>query len=611
MKKMFVVLMACIAMLSISFTGCTTGKAIDSGYAGDLYTIFDVLQASENNPLTIDFVSPQEMVSAEESNLYLQQTSRLQSMFGLGDSNIVYDDLIAFDEDTMRSGFVIGGPSQNHWAEEMGVEAGYLSTPSDGTAVIQLASEGVNGVPVWLVFVAGADLAETTCAIDLLINYQDYANELAKTKATVTCEDSLCSRCHFGVPPPVIPKYNLTRIMLSTMRDIVIGELTDTLQISLRYIEGSPAGIYLTESVSGAVIDATTVRPTPVAVSSSKIEWLLIDPELLDDPMMAAMFSAFPVIKEGQKLNYSVIPSAGVVFLSGIAQSSVASDIECSSDDNCPSEYPSCVEGLCVLELKDKYVEGIGSFSAEEPVIDTDEDNIPDEDDNCPNVANTNQADSDNDGLGNACDACLNDAGNDVDNDKICGDIDNCPLVANTNQADSDEDNVGDVCDNCIDADQDKVCDDVDSCPGIPNIGDTDDDGIDDACDYSIARPVIKIINEKRNTIGQISIVYGALADPYETVSVGQLIPIGMLNKGEGAMLDSQLADHDIPDLIVVGGPCANNVADRLLGSPEVCYEGWTAGTALIQVFLNKVTGSERFLLQELRKRTLMLLQSS
>jgi len=57
-------------------------------------------------------------------------------------------------------------------------------------------------------------------------------------------------------------------------------------------------------------------------------------------------------------------------------------------------------------------------------------------------VANADQADNDQDGIGDVCDS-------DDDNDNIPDTIDNCPLVANPDQLDTDGDGVGDACDIC------------------------------------------------------------------------------------------------------------------------------------------------------------------
>jgi hypothetical protein len=62
---------------------------------------------------------------------------------------------------------------------------------------------------------------------------------------------------------------------------------------------------------------------------------------------------------------------------------------------------------------------------------DFDNDDIPDENDNCPDVPNSDQTDSDGDGYGDVCDDCPNDPDNDADNDGVCADVDGCPNDSN------------------------------------------------------------------------------------------------------------------------------------------------------------------------------------
>ncbi|RME53104.1 MAG: hypothetical protein D6795_05865, partial [Deltaproteobacteria bacterium] len=112
---------------------------------------------------------------------------------------------------------------------------------------------------------------------------------------------------------------------------------------------------------------------------------------------------------------------------------------------------------------------------------------------------------------GVSCSECV--SGRDTDGDGVCDDLDNCPFRANSDQTDTDGDGIGNVCDNSsctngIDSDGDGVCDASDPCPYRPgttclcpgespasgscdncstvfgsNLTDTDFDGVGDICD--------------------------------------------------------------------------------------------------------------------------------
>jgi hypothetical protein len=76
---------------------------------------------------------------------------------------------------------------------------------------------------------------------------------------------------------------------------------------------------------------------------------------------------------------------------------------------------------------------------------DTDGDAVPDNQDNCPAIANPLQENNDGDAFGDVCDA-------DDDNDGTDDVVDNCPIDGNPDQADFDYDGLGDACDTTINA---------------------------------------------------------------------------------------------------------------------------------------------------------------
>ncbi|MFO0872737.1 MAG: thrombospondin type 3 repeat-containing protein [Phycisphaerales bacterium] len=118
--------------------------------------------------------------------------------------------------------------------------------------------------------------------------------------------------------------------------------------------------------------------------------------------------------------------------------------------------------------------------------LDDDNDGIDDLVDNCPLIPNSDQLDSDGDGIGDACDNCpfvANPGQGDEDLDGVGDACDGCPTVSNPLQVDTDGDGVPDACDD--DDDNDGVPDDRDNCELAPNPDqlDTDGNGVGDACE--------------------------------------------------------------------------------------------------------------------------------
>jgi len=134
-----------------------------------------------------------------------------------------------------------------------------------------------------------------------------------------------------------------------------------------------------------------------------------------------------------------------------------------------------------------------------------DNDGVPESIDNCPTVANADQADADSDGVGDLCDNCAAVANPDQLDTDLDGDgdpCDNCPTAINGDQADADGDGEGDACDGCpndaaktaggacgcgtadTDTDGDGVADCNDNCPNDANAdqADSNGDGMGDAC---------------------------------------------------------------------------------------------------------------------------------
>lgn len=153
--------------------------------------------------------------------------------------------------------------------------------------------------------------------------------------------------------------------------------------------------------------------------------------------------------------------------------------------------------GAAILDFSDQRQQIAFGFTTNEGVqqlvvcfdtdADSDGDGVCDVADDCPDTANATQADTNGDGLGDAC--------ADDDHDGLLNTEDNCPFSENSQQENADGDAFGDVCDNCIDVasetqsdiDSDLVGDACDNCPSDTNSDQTDSNGngAGDACDDS------------------------------------------------------------------------------------------------------------------------------
>ncbi|MFN3239733.1 MAG: thrombospondin type 3 repeat-containing protein [Pseudomonadales bacterium] len=216
---------------------------------------------------------------------------------------------------------------------------------------------------------------------------------------------------------------------------------------------------------------------------------------------LAAMKASFGFNKQPFKALFKVLPSS----VTGL-QYTVSPNVKLPLLRNLGS-----TESL--RNFEDQTSTEVLRVSVPELDVDTDADGFRDGLDNCTAVSNPDQNDLDQDGLGDVCDTdadgdsflAISAGGNDpddgdafivpdTDGDNLGDNQDNCPNIANPDQADFDQDGIGDACDSdFIDSDLDLIPDVIDNClfEANNNQQDTDADGLGDVCDPSFGMPIL------------------------------------------------------------------------------------------------------------------------
>ena len=90
--------------------------------------------------------------------------------------------------------------------------------------------------------------------------------------------------------------------------------------------------------------------------------------------------------------------------------------------------------------------------------------------------------------------------------------------------------------------------------------------------------------------LGDVRVVVGRAAKAEDVLGSIDIMAtlqhrVGSSRRLKGAVLDTEVLDLASMNSIVVGGPCINSAAARLMGFPTNCLEGFEMGKGIIKLY--------------------------
>jgi Ca2+-binding RTX toxin-like protein len=199
-------------------------------------------------------------------------------------------------------------------------------------------------------------------------------------------------------------------------------------------------GAFLYRDTAGKIVFTTSLTNGAPEVSSdvpiSDSNWHHLV-GTLEGETITLFVDGFPYV-----LGYgsSVMPQVDPTNLGQIAASPSRMQLFDGTLDEVTTYEGALDENEVTTQMAGSEIEPPETLLAPAPEGDSDGDGVVDGSDNCPTMANPDQADADLNGEGDACDTP------DADGDEIPDSSDNCPSVYNPDQADADGNGIGDEC---------------------------------------------------------------------------------------------------------------------------------------------------------------------